>query len=182
MQEQHRVGLVDLAPGAFDADLFHFVHVRAVAQTRGVDHVQRHTLDLNRLLHHIARGAGHRGHDRQLGTGQRVEQRAFARVGLPGDHHREPVTQQCALPGLGPHVGQRGAQALQLTRGVGLLQKVDLLFREIQRRLDQHAQVDEHVAQRMDALGEHPSERAAGAARRGFGAGVDQVGHRLSLG
>ena len=67
MQEQHRIGLFDLAPGALDADLLHLVHAGAVAQARGVDHVQRHAFDLDGLLHQVARGAGNGGHDGQLG-------------------------------------------------------------------------------------------------------------------
>ena len=67
-------------------------------------------------------------------------------------------------------------------RRIGLLQKVDFLFREIQRGFDQHAQVDQRVAQHMDPVREHAGQRTAGASGCGFGAGIDQVGHRLGLG
>ncbi len=42
--------------------------------------------------------------------------------------------------------------------------------------------MDEGVAQAVDLFGELARERAAGTARRGLGAGVDQVGNRLGLG
>ena len=37
---------------------------------------------------------------------------------------------------------------------VGLLEKFKLFLGEVQRRLDQHAQLDQAVAQRLDAPGE----------------------------
>ena len=74
------------------------------------------------------------------------------------------------------------SMAVELAPRIGLLEEVDLLLGEVQRGLDQHAQAH-------DALGAAPSisaEKAplserAGRARRGLGAGVDQVGHRLGL-
>ncbi len=55
VQEQHRIGAFDLAPGARDADLLDLVG--AVAQAGGIDHMQRHALDLDGLRHHVAGGA-----------------------------------------------------------------------------------------------------------------------------
>ena len=68
-----------------------------VAQAGGVDHVQRHAFDLDRLADLVARRAGDRRDDRQLGAGQRVEQRALADVGLAGDHDLDAFAQQRAL-------------------------------------------------------------------------------------
>jgi hypothetical protein len=81
VQEQHRIGRFDLAPGAFDADLLDRVHAGQVAfaQAGGVDHMQRHTLDLDQSADLVAGGAGNRRDDGQLGASQCVQQRAFTR-------------------------------------------------------------------------------------------------------
>ena len=79
----------------------------AVAQARGVDHMQRHAFDLDGLADHVARGAGDRRDDRQLGAGQRIEQRALAGVGLAGDHHLDAFAQQRALARALHHPRQR---------------------------------------------------------------------------
>ncbi|ANY61086.1 hypothetical protein MA05_01965 [Comamonas aquatica] len=180
VQKQHGVGGGDLVPGAGNADALHLV--LAVAQAGGVDHVQRHAVDLDGLLHLVARGAGDRGDDGQLGPGQRVQQRAFAGIGLAGDHHLDAFAQQRALLGAGQHLAQLVAQRVQLAIGIGLLQEVDLFLGEVQRGLDQHTQVDQGFAQLADLAREVARQRAAGAARRRLGAGVDQVGNRLGLG
>jgi hypothetical protein len=60
--------------------------VGAVAQAGGVDHMHRHTFDLDGLLHLVAGGSGDGRDDGQLGTRQRVEQGRLAGIGLAGDH------------------------------------------------------------------------------------------------
>jgi hypothetical protein len=131
--------------------------------------------------HHVARGAGHRRDDGQLGAGQRVEQRALARIRLARDHHLDAFAQQRALLRALHHGGQLRLQPFELAVGVGLLQEVDLFFGKVERGLDQHAQVDQRVAQRVDLARELARQRTRGAAGRGLGAGVDQVGDRLGL-
>ena len=95
VQEQHGVGAADLVPGAGDADLLD--RVVAVAQAGGVDHVDGHALNLDGLADHVARGAGHRRDDGQLGAGQRVQQAAFAGVGLARNDNAQALAQQCPL-------------------------------------------------------------------------------------
>ena len=97
VQEQHYVSPGDFRPGPLDADLLH--QVAALAQAGGVDHMHRHTFDLDGLLDLVAGGARHGGDDGQFGPGQGVEQRRLARIGLPGDNHLDALTQQRALPG-----------------------------------------------------------------------------------
>ena len=80
------------------------------------------------------------------------------------------------------HAIERLVQALQLAAGIGLLQKVDVFFGKIQCGFDQHAQPHQRIAQRVDLLRERTRQRAARAARRGFGAGIDQIGNRFGLG
>ena len=46
-QVQHHVGITHRRPSALNADFFH--HIHSLAQPRGVDDVQRHAFDLNRL-------------------------------------------------------------------------------------------------------------------------------------
>ena len=111
----------------------------------------------------VARGARDRRHDRQLGAGQRVEQRALADVRLAGQHHLQSVAQQRALPCTCQHA-VRAARSMRARRPhrVGALQKVDLLVRKIQRRLDQRAQLDERSPSAPISCENAPaSERAA---------------------
>ena len=144
--------------------------------------MQRHAFDLDRLADAVARGAGDRRDDRQLGAGQRVEQRALADVGLAGQHHADALAQQRALLRAVEQRVQRLADVAQLAAGIGLLQEVDLLLGKVQRRFDQHAQPHQTLAQALHLLREHARQRAPGRARCRFGAGVDQVGHGLGLG
>ena len=157
MQKQHRIGPGDLAPGALNADALDLVHPIAGAQAGCVHHMQRHPFDLDGLLHHVAGGASNGGDDGQLSARERVEQRALARVGLAGDHHRQALAQQRALARFGQHRRHPLLQAKQLASSVGLLQKVDLFFGKVQCRLHQHAQVDQRIAQLM-----HPLRKRAG--------------------
>jgi hypothetical protein len=86
-----------------------------------------------------------------------------------------------ALAGFAQHRVQCCLQTFQLALCIGLLQKVDLFFREVQRGLDQHAQVNQRIAQHMDFFGEITRQRTAGAAGCSLGAGIDQVGNRFGL-
>ena len=58
---------------------------------------------------------------------------------------------------------------------------LDFFFREIQRGLHQHAQMDQSIAQAMHFLGKSAREGSRRAPRGRFGAGVDQIRHGLGL-
>ena len=148
VQEQHRIGLADTLPSAGNADLFDCIV--AMAQARRVHNVQRHAFNLDGFEDLVPGSAGDGRDDGTLGAGQRVEQRRFAGIGLASDHDPDALAQQCSLAGARQHIRQGLPNAQQLPAGVGLLQEVDFLFREIQRGLDQHAQVDQGVAQDVD--------------------------------
>lgn len=92
-QMQHDIGVADGFPCALDADAFHFVG-GIVAQTCGVDNVQRDAVYLDRLAHAIARGAGNWRDDGEIRAGERIEQRGLAHIGLSGQNHRQSFTQQ----------------------------------------------------------------------------------------
>ena len=143
--------------------------------------MQRHAFDLDGLRHLVARGARDRRDDGQLRPRQGVEQRAFARIRLAGDHHLDTFAQQGALARALHHRGQGGAQLVELAVSIGLLQKVDFFFGEIERGFYQHAQVHQSIAQAVDFLREGARQRTTGAARSGLGAGVDQIGNGLGL-
>ena len=149
VQEEHRVGTLDLGPGACNADALDFVmRLHVVAQPCSVDHVQRNTFDLDRLAQLVPRGARDRRDDRQFGAGQRVEQRALPHVGLTGDHDPDPFAQQRALARALQHGSQGSGDGSQALARVGLLQEVDLFLGKVERRLDERTQCDEFVAQR----------------------------------
>jgi hypothetical protein len=73
-------------------------------------------------------------------------------------------------------------QAFQAAKGIGRLEEVDVFLGEIQRRLDQHAQVDQFLVQFADGARElalQRTHRRTGSAGR---CSIDQVGNRLGLG
>jgi len=124
-----------------DADALHLVAGLVVAaQAGGVDHMQRHALDLDGLADLVARGAGDRRDDGQLGTGQGVEQASSCHVGLAGEHHLQTFAQQRALAGHGPSPACRlVSMPASWPTASAFSQEVDLLFGEIERGLHQHA-------------------------------------------
>ena len=179
VHKQHHIRAADGAPGAGDAQaLYRFV---AVAQTGGIDHMQWHALNLNGLPNRVPGGSSNRRDDGQLSACQGIEQRGFARIGLPGNHHLQAVAQQRALPRLALQQRNLHTQARKLPMGVGLSEEVQLFFRKIQGRLHQHAQVHQGIAQAVDLGGKRPAQAGCGAAGGRFGAGVDQVGNGLGL-
>ena len=68
-----------------DAEALYFVG--GFVQAGGVDDVQRHAFDLQMGAHHIARGASYRRHNRQVFTGQGIEQRRLTHIGLADQHN-----------------------------------------------------------------------------------------------
>jgi hypothetical protein len=159
-----------------------FHQVLGIAQAGGVADVQRHAVDLDVAAQGVARGAGDGGDDGQLGAGQRIEQRALAHIGLAGQHHLESFAQQRALARALQHLFEALQQRRQLALHVGLLHEFDVfLLGEVERRLDEQAQLNERVAELGHFTRQRAIERASGAARGALGAGVDQVGHRLGL-
>jgi hypothetical protein len=80
------------------------------------------------------------------------------------------------------HGGDAGGRANEPALGVGRDQEIDLLLGEVERRLDQQAQLDQDLGEGVDLAREGAVERARRRARRGFGAGVDQIGDGLGLG
>ena len=82
--------------------------------------MHRHTLNLDGLLDFVAGRTRHRRDNRQLSTGQRVQQRRFASIGLAGNHHLDPFTQQRTLARTGQHCRQRLLQICELPKGICL--------------------------------------------------------------
>ena len=110
---------------------------------------------------------------------------ALSRLDLPtlaGQHHVQAFAQDHALAALGDQAAEVGGQRVQRRAGLVFFKEVDFLFGEIQRGLDQHAQVDDAVGQVVDAGREFARQRGHGAARGGHRGRVDQVGHGLGLG
>ena len=75
----------------------------------------------------------------------------------------------------------RAGRARQPAAGIGGREEVDLLVGEVERRLDQRAQLDQRFGQRLDLVRKCAVERARRRARGRLGAGVDQVGDGLGL-
>ena len=64
---------------------------------------------------------------------------------------------------------------------MGAFEELDLLLREIQRRLDQHPQRQQLLGQHADLLGEDTLQGPGGRAGGLLGTRLDQVGHRFGL-
>ena len=60
-------------------------------------------------------------------------------------------------------------------------EKIDLFFREINRRLDVHPQFDQTLDQGVNLPGKLALQRTQGGAGGGDGVAGDQVGNRLGL-
>ena len=69
----------------------------------------------------------------------------------------------------------------QSPRHIGTAQNVDIFFREVEGRLDQHTQRSQRGQQRAYLRRERARQRPAGAARCGLCAGVYQVCCSLGL-
>ena len=69
--QQHTIGFADRLERTFHADLFHLVV--GIAQTCGVDHVQRHTVDVDMFTQDIPGSAGDLGDDGRLAPCQSIE-------------------------------------------------------------------------------------------------------------
>ena len=84
--EQHALGARDLGACAPHALLLD--RIAPQAQAGCIEHVQRHAVDRNPLAHHVAGGAGNRGHDGRLVARQAIQQARLAGIGAAGEHHR----------------------------------------------------------------------------------------------
>jgi hypothetical protein len=163
------------------ADALRFGGIGRLAQPRGVDQVERQPVEVHPLTQHVAGRARRVGHDGDLIADEPVEKARLAGVGFAGDHHRQPLAEQRALG------GRRfdGAEALEhACQAIGDRRRgpnIDLFVRKVDRRLDVHAKVREQRLELPDARRKLPPHGAHRRACGRFGAGVDQIGHRLRL-
>ena len=101
--QQYPICFADGLERARHADFFHLVI--GVAQASGVDHVQRHAVDVDMFAQDIPGSASNLGDDSRLAPCQSIEQAGFSGVWPAGNHHRHAVAQQRALPGFPQHCG-----------------------------------------------------------------------------
>ena len=95
------IGALHLGLGTADALLLD--DIAALAEPGGVEHVQRHAIEVNALAHHIARGPRNGRHDRRVVPGQAVEKTRLAGVRSPRDHDHHTLAQQPSLAGACHH-------------------------------------------------------------------------------
>ena len=143
--QQYTVRGRHFVPGPADTLLFNFV--LTVAQSSGIDNMQRHAIDLDMLPKHVTGRAGNGGDDGTVGAAQGIEQAGFAGVGLAGNHQLHPLLYQATLPRLVQYGFKLGNNPGQLFSYLTLLDKVDLLLREIDGCLYIHPEVNDHVDQ-----------------------------------
>ena len=169
------------AADAFGFDGIVLVGPTLLAQSRGVDQLHRHAVDLERRAQRIARGAGHRRDDGRIEPHELVHQRALASVGAAGDHHGEAARQQRAAACRLQHLAQQLANIRHALGQFGAGQEVDLLFREINRRFNVDAQLGQRRAGGLHACGEFTLQRSHRGAGRAARTSVDQVGDGFGL-
>ena len=176
---QHRVRALQLPAGAGNAGLLH--RVIGFAQTGSIDHMQRYAVDGDQFAQGVARGTGDIGHDGPLLPGQRIQQAGLAHIRRTRQHDGQTFPQHrtaaCPLTKTIERLHDLG----QFAAGTCLFQKLDILFRKVQRRFDEHAQIDQRLFQSMHVTRELAIQRTHGRTCRRRGGGIDQVRHRLRL-
>ncbi|MNI24361.1 hypothetical protein D3C73_779780 [compost metagenome] len=162
---QNNISALDFLPGAGDADALYGVF--RFTQAGGVHNMQWHAIYMDFLHHFVARGARNRGDDSDVVARQGVQQTGFTHVGLASQNHVQTLAQDDPLACLRDQPRQVSGKCIKRGPGLILFQKIDLFFGEIQRCLDQHAQVDDAVGQVVHARRELARQRSHGAARGG---------------
>ena len=132
-------------------------------------------------MQHITGGPGNVGDDGAVDTGQGIEQTGFARVGPARNHHLQTLAQQLPLPGRRLHCCDRRLDSLQQAEDFAIGQKINFLFRKINRCLDMQAHVDQLRQHRLHPVRKLSLQRTQRRPGRRLTAGVDQVGNRLGL-
>ncbi len=130
----------------------------------------------------VAGGAGNIGHNGDVLSRQPVQQAGFSGVGPARDHHGQAFAQQRALACR----RRKRVEALEYG-GQPLLQgpvgeKIDFLVGKVDGGFHMDAQSGDPGFQIGDAGGELALQGAHGGARRGGGAGADQIGDGFGLG
>ena len=178
-QQQHHIRLAYLPPGACYAHALDFV--LGIAQARGVDNVERHAVDVDRLAHAVAGGAWSCGDDGEVLARKTIQQARLAHIGPSCQHHLQAGAQQASLPAFRER-GIDGADQLGVASlRIGPVQRVKLLLGKIECRLHQHAQFDQLPQQLLDRCRKLAAERTQRATRGAVGGGLDQVGHAFGL-
>ena len=173
------IGLLDLGPGALDADLLD--GVVGVAQAGSVDEVDGYAFDADLLDDAVAGGAGNGGDDGDFGAGQGVEQAGLADVGCAGEHDVQALAQAGTALGGVEETPQGVVDARQAPGSVGFLQEVDFFFGEVEGGLDQHAQGEQLFGQIVNLPREDALKRSGGGSCGLLGAGFDEVGDGFGL-
>ena len=152
------------------------------AQSSRVRQAYRYAFDFDVRPQQIPRCTRYIGHDGPILGEQPVHQARFARIRWTGNHHVEAFAQGFAAVRLGSELLDVRLNGLQFLDRVRPGEKVDLLFREINRRFE----VDAQIEHRPVDLRNPGREFAAEGSHRGPGGAlrraVDQVGDPFRLG
>ena len=128
-QVEHDVGGGNGLPGAANTLLLD--RVVRFTQPRGIEYLERNTLERNMLAQDVARRAFDLGYDRGFVASQVIQQARLSRIGQPGQGDREAFLQRPPVLGLFEQVAQvRGAGFEPLADFV-VGQKIDFLLGEI---------------------------------------------------
>ena len=105
--------------------------------------MKRHAVDVDALAQHIARGAGNRRDDRGVVAREPIQQARLAGVRPAGDDDGHAFAQQPALARALLDAIEVIAHGLEPLFELPVREKIDLLLRKIDRRLDVRAQLDD---------------------------------------
>ena len=178
-EEQHAVRLRHRRARA--AHALGLDRITAGAEPGGIEQQERYALELDALAQHVAGGAGDFRDDGGVVAREPVEQRGLAGVGRAGDHHRESLGQQPALPcrGLQRRTAFAHAREPLAERAIG--EEINLLSREIDGGLDVRAQLRQCLIEGAHARGKFALERTQRGARGRLAPRVDQVDDGFGL-
>ena len=153
-----------------------------LAQPGGIRQPQRHIAQPHGFLHHIAGGAGDRGHNAALPSRQLVHQSGFADIGAPHDRGIHPFAQH-------PPRIKGGKQRFHLLPCLtqhrphgGWLQIRNIIVRVIHKRRKLRRHSRQLLPHTVHPGGEMPLAGGQRSASRQPAAGGDAVHHRFGGG
>ena len=159
---QHTIGAFDFCVRTTNAFLFHAIS--AIAQTRGINNVQRQAINLYVFAQHITCGTGDFSDDRSVVSRQRIEQTGFACIRSSCNHHGHSIFEQTTLLRRLFYRLQLLLHLVEFLRDGPVCQKIDFFFGKIQCGFDMNTQLCQVRYQRVDLFRKSTLQRM----HRGF--------------
>ena len=132
-----------------------------LAQAGGVDHVHRHAFDLDRLRRPCRAWCPAIGVTiASSAPASALSSELLPTLGWPASTTLMPSRSSAPWRARASTASSCAAASREPAARVGALEEIDLLVGKVERRLDQHAQLDQRVGERVDLARERAVERA----------------------